>query len=622
MPKSKPASHTAAAPLLALAAITICLCCLAGSTHAQSGYEVRNVSFSGNNAFSDDRLSEIVAVHGAGWIKRTLFGKDPYSFDSKTINNDITRLTRFYQRHGYLHVAVTAENREVNHDDRSLSITFTIAENEPVTVSAINYLFTDSSGAPQPTREKLRSSFEPDLAVNVGERFRDDEVQSDRRRIVQTYAHNGYAYITATPQLDVDTVDNSVALTWQIDTGPLCEFGEISVEDNGTIAPSLIRKQMALRPGQRYDRELIDASQHQIYELGVFQIVTVSGRLAKVHDPIIPVHVQLKVAPVWSVRFGGGWGREDGIRALADFQLLDVFGGARRLNLNLKHSGLEPYSVSLTLSQPALFTPHTTGSINPFVRRQEEPGFTVNRWGGHVNLSHRFNRFLTGSITYTLERIELDTATVSDEIVSDDAIDELYNRSSISVAATYDNSRPLFSPSHGWFLGGITRVAGLGFGSQYKYVRPIIDIRHDRPTHGMILALRTKVGLIEAWTANTFIPIEDRLFSGGSSSIRGWARSELGPVDDQGQPVGGNSLLELSSELRYPIYRRLSGVVFFEGGNVWRPTASYRLSDLRYAAGFGLRFATPVGPIRFDLARPVFDDETTLQYHLSVGQAF
>ncbi len=595
---------------------------LAAGANAQSGYEVRDVSFDGNVTFSDDRLQEVVAVYGAGWITRTFFGKDPYTYDEQVIQTDITRLTKFYQRNGFLSVDISFNSREVNHDDRSLSVAFTIDEGPPVTVSSLGYTYSDTSTAPQATRRELESRFGHDLATRPGNRFQDETVEQDRRRIVESYAHIGYAYITAEPLLDVDTTDNTVAITWQIDTGPVCSFGDITVENEGPIAPSLVRKQMALEPGERYDRALLDESQEQIYQLGVFQIVTVSGRLDKIHNPVIPVHVKLKVAPIWSLRLGGGWGREDGFRALTDFQLLDVFGGARRLDIALKRSGLEPYSVSVTLTQPGLFTPLTTGSVNPFLRRQDEPGFTVNRWGTNVSLRHRFNSFLTGSATYTLERIELDTATVSDEVVLDENIDDLYNRSSITVGITFDDSRPMFSPGRGWFLGNATKVAGLGLGSQYKYIRPLVDVRHYRPFIGITLALRAEIGAIDSWGGTDFVPIEDRLFSGGSQSIRGWARSELGPVDAAGTPLGGNSKLELSSELRYPIYGRFSGVVFFEGGNVWRDSFDYDPSDLRYATGAGLRFRTPVGPIRLDLARPVFDDETTLQYHISIGEAF
>jgi outer membrane protein insertion porin family len=138
----------------------------------------------------------------------------------------------------------------------------------------------------------------------------------------------------------------------------------------------------------------------------------------------------------------------------------------------------------------------------------------------------------------------------------------------------------------------------------------------------MVLATRLRLGGINSYDDNEFVPIEDRFFAGGSSSVRGWARAMLGPKDDEGTPIGGNSLIELSVELRYPIFGILSGVVFTDAGNVQLDKFSYDLGDLHYAAGLGIRIATPIGPVRVDVARPIFDDDHDTQLHINVGQAF
>ena len=104
--------------------------------------------------------------------------------------------------------------------------------------------------------------------------------------------------------------------------------------------------------------------------------------------------------------------------------------------------------------------------------------------------------------------------------------------------------------------------------------------------------------------------------------MRGWARAELGPQADDGTPIGGYSLLEGSVALRFPIIGIVSGAMFSDFGNVWMESYSFKFDDLRYAAGLGIRVSTPIGPIRLDVARPVFDDETTGQIHISVGEAF
>ena len=136
------------------------------------------------------------------------------------------------------------------------------------------------------------------------------------------------------------------------------------------------------------------------------------------------------------------------------------------------------------------------------------------------------------------------------------------------------------------------------------------------------MATRLKIGDISSMDAGGFIPVEDRFYSGGSNSVRGWARSELGPKDSNGKPVGGNSVLEGSLELRIPLLGSFDSAVFWDFGNVWEEEFGDVLNELNHALGFGLRFKTPIGPVRFDLAAPVFNEEKHIRWHLTIGEAF
>lgn len=199
---------------------------------------------------------------------------------------------------------------------------------------------------------------------------------------------------------------------------------------------------------------------------------------------------------------------------------------------------------------------------------------------------------------------------------------ELYDKSSILLSFTYDGSSPPYWPNRGILSSLNFKLSGLGLGSKYHFSRTLADLRHYRNLLGMVLATRVRMGGIKSWDDGGFVPVEDRFFLGGSSSVRGWGRSELGPRDSEGTPIGGKSLIEASAELRYPIIGILSGAVFTDAGNIWLDEFSYRVDDLRYAVGLGIRVATAIGPVRLDAARPVFDDEDEIQVHLSVGQAF
>jgi outer membrane protein insertion porin family len=130
------------------------------------------------------------------------------------------------------------------------------------------------------------------------------------------------------------------------------------------------------------------------------------------------------------------------------------------------------------------------------------------------------------------------------------------------------------------------------------------------------------IGGINSSDLSQFIPVEDRFYSGGSNSIRGWYLQELGPKRPSGSPLGGKSIMENNFEFRIPLFWKLGFVTFLDAGNVWIPSYSYHLNDLAYAAGGGLRVDTPIGPVRFDIGFPLWNKKTSPQFFISVGQAF
>jgi outer membrane translocation and assembly module TamA len=161
--------------------------------------------------------------------------------------------------------------------------------------------------------------------------------------------------------------------------------------------------------------------------------------------------------------------------------------------------------------------------------------------------------------------------------------------------------------------------------SDASFVKLLLEARHYQPLWWeMILATRLQVGGIESYGSTETIPFNVRFFAGGPGSVRGFGLNRLGPLDAEGNPLGGNSLLVGSIELRFPVTGDLGGVVFLDAGNVFPGSFTYRLNDLRYAVGPGIRYNTPIGPIRVDFGvivnRRPGDNFGRLDF--SIGQAF
>ncbi|GAB4321987.1 MAG: autotransporter assembly complex family protein [Candidatus Zixiibacteriota bacterium] len=588
---------------------------------AQEGYRIDFIHLHGNESFDGDELRAQMRLKGYNWLQETIFRRSSSQYYSDMLNSDLERIRRFYQRRGFLDVRVGPPDLTINMEDKSVGIDIPIHEGDPILVDAIVRTIDAPSAADSTLIDSLFERMTPLPMLREGMRFQDRLIMADADSTERYFSDNGYPYASAHYELTIDTTNKRVTITWRLESGPRCVFGDITATGQRRASRELIDGQLEFETGDLFRQSALDASQRQLIDLGLFEVATVTGVLGRDRDTRVPVRITLREAPRLSAKVGVGYGREDNFRVFTDSRLLGFLGGARRLELYAKHSGLEPYHVRLRHTQPAFLTPRTSASISPFIRRQHEPGFILRRHGVSFGLDHRLNSRLHLNSEYALERVTLDTTSVAETQMLTPGLTELYDKSSITLTSTYDNSRPAFNPNHGNFVAFTTKWSGLGFGSKYHFVRTTIDWRHYEGVFGMVLATRVKFGGIRSFDDDLFVPVEDRYFSGGSTSLRGWARGEVGPQEDA-TPVGGGSLLESSIELRYPIWGILSGAIFTDAGNVWRGSYFYKLDDLRYSAGAGIRVATPIGPVRLDLARPIFDDDVAYELHINVGQAF
>jgi outer membrane protein insertion porin family/translocation and assembly module TamA len=193
------------------------------------------------------------------------------------------------------------------------------------------------------------------------------------------------------------------------------------------------------------------------------------------------------------------------------------------------------------------------------------------------------------------------------------------------VEAQYNTSDSLLNPTHGTVLRGRLDNSTTALISDVSFVKLVLEARHYVPlSQRLLLATRLKLGSVEPYGSSTEIPFNVRFFAGGPGSVRGFQLNRLGPLNADGDPIGGLSLIEGSVELRFPLFGDFGAVLFLDFGNVFSSAFTYRLGDLRYAAGPGLRYNTPVGPLRLDVGIIVDrrQDENFGRIEFSIGQAF
>jgi outer membrane protein insertion porin family/translocation and assembly module TamA len=182
-------------------------------------------------------------------------------------------------------------------------------------------------------------------------------------------------------------------------------------------------------------------------------------------------------------------------------------------------------------------------------------------------------------------------------------------------------------PKKGWRLLQNFELASRYLGSQVDYAKLTLEGRGYVPTFEFgTLATKLKWGGIEPLESTAVVPIFKRFFCGGSDSVRGYPYQRLGPLDSEGNPIGGMNLLEGSVEWRFPVRESFKGVIFFDFGNVTPQIKTFAWEDTRYTAGVGVRYLTIVGPLRFDVGYELNPPEQNFfapyQFHFSIGQAF
>ncbi len=494
----------------------------------------------------------------------------------------------------------------------------TVHEGEPFKIKEVTFVPANHAAIPFPEK-KLHGL----LRLKEDKRYREEDLVADYNKITEFFSNGGYPYIWARVKPHLDHQQHTVVLEWLLDPGPLCKVGKITITGNQSVSEKAIRRGLGFKEGDLFVQKKLYEAQRQIYRLELFQFVSLKATKLEEKPLAIPIEVRVRETKLRTLKLGLGYGSEEAFRTTLNWRHRNFLGGARILRAQAKHSTkLLPISLELELSQPYFLDNKNDLTLKPFFIWQDEKSFEARRIGAETSINRQLSRNMNLFINYRFER---DSVRIKGE-VPEAILSNLFNKSVGQIGWRRNTTNDIFAPSKGSMNSVIFEMAGLAFRSKFKYLKFIIENRfYQKLDSGYIFAFRLLLGSMKPIRGSNITPVEERFFSGGSYSVRGWRRQLLGPRDEFGVPVGGNTLLEGNLELRNPIYKKLSGAVFLDYGNVWGDWLGFDLLNLHYAVGFGLRYNTFIGPIRLDFAWKInkqpFDDRR-FQLHVSIGQAF
>jgi outer membrane protein insertion porin family len=456
--------------------------------------------------------------------------------------------------------------------------------------------------------------------------------------LLEIYGNLGYPNTLVEVEEQQGTEPGMVVLTAEIVKGPRVTISEILIRGNDKTKEKFIRNRLRLKPGGRFKLKWQQRSFRELYKTGLFSKVDLHLEKQEGTDRW-PLVVEVTEVPAKELYFEPGWGSYELLRLKAGFQEKNLFGTGRIFGLEATGS-FKAQSLVARLSDPWFLNTKIKADLSGFYSRREEPSFTRKDQGGSLFLTRTLTNRVKATGGYGFRMTD-----VSD-VDSDAGLEDTttnYDYASLKAQATYDSRSDLFFPLRGQRSFISAEYADSFLGSDIKLARLTGGVRYFFSlTKSTVLGMRYRTGLIVPGKDDLDdLPLAERFFNGGENTVRSFKQSELGPQDDNGDPVGGLATNVINIELRQRLIGNLTGSLFLDFGNVspnrslekydrksdiMSDTFSQYFENFRPGVGFGLQYQLPVGPARVDFAfnpdRDSDRDEDFFVFHFSVGMAF
>lgn len=539
-------------------------------------------------------------------------------FDRSVLNDDMDRIRNLYQSYGYYHVQA---EYALNIDERKRTVKIVITINEGLPTRVRNVIINVISKE----AAELQAPLGYLVLLRQGEVLRIEYYDRTKELIDRYLGNGGYTTPSINGRVVVDQAQYQADITLDIATGELQFFGPVRIEGNKVVKDHDILREISFKEGARFSRQAISDTQRNIYRLGLFNSVVVTPETGS--GTLVPITVRVDERERRTLSLGLGYGNEDKVRAQAAWTRGYLGGEPRSLTASLRYSAIL-LSGALDLRQRYFIDRNSSLGMHAGYDREYFVSFSDERIVTQVQLGRSFSNTIEGFITYNLEidrPVSVSEATVAE--LTNTQPGENYFISGLFLGMRYDTVKGNLYPLNGYMVSLFAEPATYLLGSKVDYLRLIGEGRWYYPVAGEnVVATRMHIGMIEPLRNTSVIPLFKRFYSGGSSSVRGYAFQSLGPTDVSGNPIGGDYLLEGNLEVRFPVYGNFRGVLFMDGGNVFSDRFYFSTSALRYSTGLGARYITVVGPVRIDLAFPLdpFPELAWSRYtiYLSLGNAF
>jgi outer membrane protein assembly complex protein YaeT len=582
-------------------------------------HKLARVDIAGNRYFDQATLRERLYIQPASLLQRR-YGR----FSQRFLEQDKTTLRDLYHANGFRTAEVTsAIVEDYGGTHGNIAVTLTVTEGPQWLVNRLAI-----AGVSAEDVEYLRST----LQSTEGQPFSEANIASDRDAILSYYYNNGYPDATF-DWTQSESALNRVDLSFEIKPGPRQFVRGVLVSGLETTNPDLVQSRISLGAGDPISQNRIAESQQKLYDLGIFAKVQTAIQNPTSAEDNKYVLFHMDEARKYSFNFGvgaeiarigGGTTTFDAPAGTTGFSPRVTLGVSRINFLGLGHTvGLQGLASTLQQRVQLTYTaPQFKGQENlalsfsaRFDDSRDVRTFTARRWEGSVQLAQRISRANTVQYRYVFRRVNVDENTLNIEPGLIPLLSQPVRVGLVGFTFIQDRRDDPIDSRQGIYNTADVGIATRGFGSETDFFRLLLrNSTYHRLKKNLILARSVQFGYQQRLGGLAQIPLAERFFSGGASTHRAFPDNQAGPRDlDTGFPLGGTAVLTHSTELRFPLIGdNVGGVLFHDMGNVYSDIRNFSvrfhqrdLKDFDYmvhGVGFGIRYRTPVGPIRVDFS--------------------
>lgn len=533
------------------------------------------------------------------------------------LQRDLDRIKAFYLDNGYLDIKVGEPEIRVIEAKQKLDISVRVEEGPRYRVGELrvtgNTVFS--------TEEVLKP-----LQIAKQGVFSREVLQRDLLTLTDRYSERGYLFVDVAPIINTDRENHIVDVGMEISEGKQAFLERIEISGNTKTRDKVVRREIPLNEGDLYNSRLLARGRQNLTNLGYFEDVKVETRRGTAEDRV-DIDVLVKEKPTGSFSIGGGFSSIDGILGSGSISQNNFLGLGQRVSLTAQ-LGARASRFVLNFFDPYVLDTGTSFDFSIFNQRMlfdEQTGFNQDSKGGSITLGRRLHKQLFGSIGYRYEVNKFfDIEEDAPEEIKDQEGTTTIGRVSFGLTLDLrDNPR---DPSKGFSGAATYQIAAAFLGGEKKFNRFSLDLGYYQPLIWKLIGhIRGNLIIVEPFGGES-LPPSERIYLGGTNTVRGFKTFHLSPIDPEtGERVGGNKAIYFNNEVVFPIYEPLGvkGLLFFDAGNVWKEGESLSL-DLRPTAGGGVRVATPFGLVRVEwgLNLDKQPGESSSAVHLTVGSLF